>query len=169
MNLYLIGFRCTGKTTVGRLLALHLEWRFRDTDEEIVARDGRPVREIVRQEGWERFRALEGEAIRRASSGSRNVVATGGGVVLREDNIRVMRDSGILLWLRATPETIRERILRDRRSPQMRPSLTRQGTLEEIEGVLAERVPIYESATSFVVDTDGKTAEQVCAEILEEL
>jgi shikimate kinase len=112
---------------------------------------------------------MEAETIRRVSSGRRNVVATGGGVVLREENTRLMRDSGLILWLRAEPETIRERILRDGRSPQMRPSLTRQGTLQEIDGVLSERVAIYESATSFVVDTDGKTAEQVCEEILEEL
>ena len=169
MNLYLIGFRCTGKTTVGRLLAQRLRWRFVDTDEQIVRQEGRSVLQIVRQEGWGRFRDLESEVVRLVTSTDRQVVATGGGAVLREQNVQRMRDSGIIVWLRATPETIRDRILLDLGSIEQRPGLTVQGTHDEVEGVLTERIPVYESVTSFYVDTDDRTPEQISEFILDEL
>jgi shikimate kinase len=169
MNLYLIGFRCTGKTTVGRLLARRLEWPFVDTDEEIVRQAGRSVLQIVRQEGWDRFREMESEAVRIVTSADRQVVATGGGVVLREQNAQRMRDTGVIVWLRATPETIRDRILLDLNSIGQRPGLTVQGPHDEVEGVLTERIPVYESVTSFHVDTDDRSPEKVCEIILEEL
>lgn len=160
-NVYLIGYRCTGKTTVGRLLAEALGRPFLDSDAEVVRTAGMSIADMVAAHGWTRFRALERETLLRLSRLCDHVVATGGGVILDPANVAAMRASGRVFWLRAAPETILARMGADAATAGQRPSLTGrsdpepQGLEAEIRDTLAARLPLYEAAAHYVVDTDG--------------
>jgi shikimate kinase len=169
MNIYLIGYRCTGKSTVGKLLAKNIGWIFLDADIELVNEHGITISEIVTAEGWESFRKKEKEVLKRLSSLDRHVIATGGGAILDEENVINMKNSGISIWLRATSETIKDRILQDETTEDSRPSLTSKGLIEEIEETLIYRKPFYEKAMDFFVDTDDIDIENVCLIIQKKL
>jgi shikimate kinase len=168
-NLFLIGYRCTGKTCVGRSLAEILGWPFIDADEVLVAGCGMTISAMVREKGWPFFRKKEREIIKRISSLDRHVVATGGGVVLDPGNITDMRQNGSVVWLRATSDTIRNRLLEDARSEASRPALSSKGALNEIEDVLNQRDPLYRAAMDAAVNTDDMSVEAVCERIIQEL
>ncbi len=162
MRLYLIGYRCTGKTTVGRELARRLGWDFADTDAVLVENFGMSIAEWVEARGWARFRAAEREVLARISRAPGVaaprpgiVVATGGGVILDPENLRRMRETGRTVWLRATPETIRQRMAGDAVTEAQRPPLTGGAADDEIDRVLAERTPRYAEAADLTVDTDN--------------
>lgn len=169
MNIFLIGYRCTGKTSVGRSLATILEWSFIDADSELVKKYGMTISEIVSKEGWNSFRKKEAAIIKRICGIDRHVVATGGGVVLDKKNVEYMKKSGLLVWLRATPETVKKRILKDKSTGDFRPSLTSKGLIEEIEETLLSRNLHYESAMDFFVDTDSLRIDDVCSRIIGKL
>jgi len=162
MNIYLIGYRCTGKTTVGKLLAQKLRWPIMDSDIELVNEQGIPISKIVESRGWDTFRHMEKNVIQKLSLLDRHVVATGGGVVLNSENVYTMKKSGKLVWLRATPETIHSRMTMDRNTEKSRPALTDKGVFEEIEETLSIRNPIYEKAMDIAVDTDHMMPEDIC-------
>ncbi len=169
MNIFLIGYRCTGKTCVGKSLAQALGWSFIDADLELVDKHGMTISEIVSKEGWSSFREKEKAIVKRLSILDKHVVATGGGVILDIENVEQMKKSGTIIWLKATPETIKERILQDRNTEELRPSLTSKGLVEEIEETLLDRKPLYESAMAFSVDTDDRSIEDICGRIIREL
>jgi shikimate kinase len=169
MNIFLIGYRCTGKTSVGKLLAEKLGWDFADSDAEIVKTQGMSISEMVAKHGWDFFREKEREVIAQLSQADRHVVATGGGVVLNPENVRDMKANGLILWLKAMPEAIRKRIVSDEHTEALRPALTSKGFLGEIEDTLAARMPLYESAMDFFVDTDALSAEQIAESIVTKL
>ena len=169
MNIFLIGYRCTGKTCVGKSLAQILGWSFIDADLELVDKHGMTISEIVSKEGWSSFREKEKAIVKRLSVLDRHVVATGGGVILDIENVEQMKKSGTIIWLKATPETIKERILQDRNTEELRPSLTSKGLVEEIEETLLDRKPLYESAMDFSVDTDSRSIDDICDMIIEKL
>jgi shikimate kinase len=166
MNIYLIGYRCTGKSSVGKLLASNLGMKFTDTDAELVTRCGRSISEFVGTSGWDEFRKVEKNIIRELSAMNNQVVATGGGAALDPDNSENMKKTGIVVWLRAKPSTIRERILKDKGTKDFRPSLTGKGTIEEIEEVLSARSSFYEKAMDFYIDTDDMDVNDVCRIII---
>ncbi len=170
MNLYLIGYRATGKSRVGRRLSVLLGWGLVDMDEVLSARLGVTIREFVSQRGWPAFRREEKRLLAEILPQKRLVVSTGGGVVLDEDNTQGMRRHGKVAWLTASAETIRRRLLADADSRNTRPPLTESaGIAAEIEQTLAERVPLYRLAADFSIDTDGATEEEVCRSILRHL
>ncbi len=169
MNIFLIGYRCTGKTTVGRSLAKRLERLFFDTDLELVKERGMKISEIVSKKGWTAFRDIEKQVIQRACESDNRVVATGGGAVLDEDNVKQMKDSGVLVWLRADIKTIEKRIIEDNTTQNFRPALTSKGSVEEIQETLLLRKPYYERAMDFFVDTDFMDIEAVCDTIVQKL
>ncbi len=169
MNIFLIGYRCTGKTTVGRSLAKRLEKFFFDTDLELVKEQGLNISDIVNQKGWSAFREIEKQVIQRTCERDNQVVATGGGAVLDEDNVKRMKDSGVLIWLRAEINTIEKRIIEDNTTRNFRPSLTSKGSVEEIQETLLARNPYYERAMDFFVDTDFMDIETVCDTIIQKL
>ena len=154
-NLFLIGFRCTGKSTVGKLLGARLRRAFVDTDSQIVTESGLSIREIVDNRGWQDFRRLEQTVLKQVCAVDRRVVATGGGIVLDSDNVELMQRSGRIIWLRASPQTIKARMVQDRDSKAFRPALTSKDHLLEIEETLIERQPLYKQAMDFSVDTDN--------------
>jgi shikimate kinase len=169
MNIYLIGYRCTGKTTVGKRIADRFDWPFMDADEELVAEQGSSIADIVAARGWDAFREMEKCVIKRLSQKDAHVIAPGGGAVLNPVNADHMKSNGILIWLRATPETIITRMLQDQSTEEQRPSLTSKGLDDEIRDTLKQRTPIYEQAADLSIDTDDIDIETVCARALNEL
>jgi shikimate kinase len=166
MNIFLIGYRCTGKSTVGRAVAAKLNWKFVDADAELVASQGLSIARMVAQSGWETFRRHEKSVLMALCKSENQVIATGGGVVLDGDNVRCMQNNGPVIWLRAGAETIYRRMMQDDATPASRPALTDKQMRDEIQETLSVRQPLYEAAMSGVVDTDGKPVEAVCTEVL---
>ncbi len=169
MNIYLIGYRCTGKTTVGKILADRMGLMFIDTDILIVIKQGLPISEIVKKYGWEHFRELEKEMMRRISSGDDQVVSTGGGIILDTLNVDHIKKSGIAVWLKAKPETIEKRIKNDKSTGDFRPSLTSKELKTEIRETLEERTPLYQETMNFFVETDKRDTGEICDIIIKKL
>jgi shikimate kinase len=166
----LVGYRGTGKSTVGRLLAGQMNREFVDIDLQIEARSGRSIDAIFAELGEPTFRDWEERTlaeILRQFPGT--VVATGGGSVLREQNRRRLREFGDIVWLTAHPDELTRRLLADERSRRGRPALTPAGPIEEIAQVLGARMPIYEALADFVCETDDKKPEDVVTAILKHL
>ena len=169
MNIFLIGYRCTEKTSVGRCLANRLGCSFVDTDLELVKEQGVSISDIVSKRGWTAFRDIEKRVIQSTCEGDHQVVATGGGAVLDEENVKRMKDSGVLVWLRADPKTIEKRIIEDKTTQEFRPALTSKGSVKEIQETLLLRNPFYERAMDFFVDTDVMDVEAVCDTIIKKI
>jgi shikimate kinase len=166
MNVVLIGYRGTGKSTVGKMVAARLGRTMISTDAEIVKRAGRSIPEIVAQQGWDYFRDLESQVCRDLAEGDGLVIDTGGGAILRSENVQRLKQYGILFWLTASVETITKRIGRD----TQRPSLTgTKSFADEVQDVLRERTPKYEAAADHVIATDGRSLVQIADEILARL
>jgi shikimate kinase len=163
--LFLVGYRGTGKTTVGRLVAEGLGWTSVDADEVLERRYGRTVRQIFAEEGEAGFRDKEAVVLGEICRLRQHVVATGGGVVLSEDNRRRLREAGRVVWLTADARTLWERLQQDAATAERRPTLT-VGGLTEIEELLRVREPLYRSCAHVVVNTVGRSAEEVAAAIL---
>lgn len=162
MNLVLIGYRGTGKSTVARLLAAKLGFEVVSLDQEIVRQAGSSIPNIVKEHGWPHFRDLEEQVTQRFAAQDRLILDAGGGVILRPQNVANLRGNGKLFWLRASIPAIVARI----EGGSERPALIAGKTFtEEVEEVLRERTPLYESAADFAVDTDGRTPEQIADEI----
>ena len=166
MPLSLIGYRGTGKTTVARVLAHKLAWEWVDADVEIELRAGKSIKAIFEDDGEASFRELESMVAQDLCRQDHVVVAFGGGVVLRESNRQQLRESGLVVWLTATPETLAARIAADESTAARRPNLTSQGGITEIIAMLDKRTPLYRDCASLVVDTENKTADEVADEIL---
>lgn len=165
-NLFLIGYRCTGKTSVGRDIAKKIGWTFVDSDELLMKNSGESVSDIVSRGGWPLFRKLEKDTLKAICLNRKQVVATGGGVVTDDENIDMMKQHGIVVWLLATPETILERMAQDTRTDLLRPSLTNRELKAEIHETLKERTPLYKIAMTVDVDTEGKTLSEISSEVM---
>jgi len=165
MNIVLIGYRGSGKTSVGRELARLLGRPFFDSDRMVFAKTGRTVREIVEAGGWPAFREAEKAVIAELSALDQAVISLGGGAVMDPENVTALRERGKFVWLRADARTLAGRIRNDESGTGQRPSLTGAGTLEEVERVLAERLPVYRAVADLAVDTAGKYPEAIAAEI----
>ena len=164
MNIVLIGYRGTGKSAVGELLALRLKMPCIGMDAEIVKRAGMSIPEIVEKYGWQKFRDMESEEARELAGLDNIIVDTGGGVVERPENIEALKTNSIIIWLKASVDTIVSRIQEDTE----RPALTAGKTFtEDVTEVLEQRVPKYKSAAQYEIDTDESTPEQVADRIIE--
>jgi len=162
MNLVLIGYRGTGKTAIGRRLAERLGLRYVGLDAEICNRAGKPIPAIVEESGWEMFRDLESEVTLAAAGEDDCLLDTGGGVILRGENVKGLRQNAIVFWLTATVPEIVQRIGGD----DQRPSLTgTRSFTDEVEDVLAERKPKYAAAADHVVDTSRLSLEEAVTTI----
>lgn len=168
-NIFLIGYRCTGKSSVGEILSKKLEWPLIDTDLLLVSDRGSSIKEIVDKQGWEIFRKFEHDILKQVCLDERQIVATGGGIVLNDANVDRMKKSGTLVWLKAAPETIKERMKLDQDTETFRPSLTSKDSFSEIEETLIEREPIYMRASDIQIDTDLKQIDEICELIIRQL
>ncbi len=121
--------------------------------------------EYVLLHGWNSFRRLESEILKDLALEAGRVVATGGGVVLEPDNVRLMKETGRVIWLRTSWETIFRRMTADPVSVAMRPGLTELPLAEEIKETLASREPLYRAAMDAAVETDDLSVDEVCARV----
>lgn len=165
-NIILIGYRGCGKTSVGRSLAARLGWSLVDTDARVEAAAGRTIREIFAQDGEAAFRALEAVAVAEVARGAHQVVSVGGGAVLSATNCAALRRAGVCIWLIAPPEELHRRVQADSRHAATRPALTAQNELDEVRHLLKQRAPLYAAVAEHVVDTAGRSIEQVADAIL---
>lgn len=163
MNLVLIGYRGTGKSTVAELLATQLGWKAISTDAQIVEKAQRAIPDIVASDGWEHFRNLETETCYALKDRDQLVIDTGGGLILRPENVEALKPNSLIFWLTATVPTITRRISDD----TQRPALTAGKTfVEEIQEVLTERTPKYQAAADHVIATDDHSPEEIVSQIL---
>ncbi|MCX8660355.1 shikimate kinase AroL [Gilliamella sp. B2889] len=150
--IFLVGARAAGKTTMGKMLAKELSFSFIDTDCHLLETTQKTVAEIVEKEGWEGFRARESQVLIDTAKPNR-VIATGGGMVLAEKNRQFMKQNGVVIFLSAPAEILAARLMKDPNIAQ-RPSLTGLSISDEMEKVLAERLPLYHDAANHIVDVD---------------
>jgi shikimate kinase len=168
-SIVLIGYRGTGKTTVGRILADRLGWSFVDADDDIEAAAGCSIAEVFTREGEAGFRQREARVVADLCRRESHVVSLGGGAVLRDENRAAIRAAGHVVWLTASPATILGRIAGDAATSARRPKLTTRGGLPEIEELLAKRRPMYEECATITIDTEGHAPDQIAALILDSL
>ena len=166
-RIILIGYRCTGKTTVGKRLAERLNLPFYDTDGFVEESAGKTIREMVAAGGWEFFRHQEQEAIRHLTARGKGVIATGGGAVLDPGNAALLKKTGIMVWLMADAETIRERMQADPVTAEQRPRFSAEDLAVEIGATLAVRTPLYRSLADLVIDTTVLDIEACVDRIVE--
>ncbi len=166
MNLVLTGYRCTGKTTIGEILAEKLGWPLVAPDTLVQERAGRSIQEIVAAGGWEDFRRRDRETIADVAARDSRVISAGGGAVLDEENAKALRARGRVVLLTAAPETIWERMKADPKTAAERPNLTDLGGIAEIRNLLAERRPKYLAACHYEIQTDRFSPEETAGRIL---
>ncbi|MFM8378158.1 MAG: shikimate kinase, partial [Planctomycetia bacterium] len=164
--LTLIGYRGTGKTTVARLLAERLDTSWIDADVVLEKRLGRTIADLVRNEGEAAFRDAEAEVLADLLSAARGVLATGGGVVLREANRMLLRERGRpVVWLDAPIDVIQRRLAADPATASSRPGLAGGDPLAEVETAVRIREPLYRACADWKVDTRATSPADVAAEI----
>ena len=167
-GIYLVGFSGSGKSTIAQLIGERLAWQACDLDALIVERSGMSIPLIFEQEGEAGFRAREAEALRAASSQGRFVIATGGGIVVREENLAFMAENGWVICLEAQPETLLARVQEQRAKADpraARPMLDDGDPLEKIRALKHARQSAYALA-HWTVHTDRLTGEQVVEEVI---
>jgi len=161
-NIFLIGFMGVGKSTIAKLLAKELQAELVEMDETIEAEAGMSINEIFEKFGEQHFRDLETALVERVAKTGGAVVSCGGGAVLRPENVELMKQSGKIIFLSATPETIYERV----KHSTNRPLLNGNMNVEYIRGLMERRREAYENAADVVISTDGKWKSQIVEEIL---
>ena len=169
MLLFLIGFRGTGKTTVAKRLAQRWNCDWVDSDAEVERRAGKTIAQIFAEQGEDAFRDLESLVVAELAQRNHQVVALGGGAVLREENRRAIAGRGLVVWLQADPQTLFDRIQADPATAGQRPNLTAGGGLREIEEVLRRREPIYRETADFAIDTSKSSPDQIADQIADEI
>jgi shikimate kinase len=159
-NIYLLGLRASGKTTVGRALARALDCACVDTDAMVVEAAGRSIEAIVAGEGWDGFRRLESAALARAAELPGKVVATGGGIVLDPANRDLMYRTGVSFYLAADAALLVGRLARDPNAAQ-RPALTPLELHDEVAAVMSEREPLYMASMDHMLQAHRSVEELV--------
>lgn len=163
-NVVLAGFMGTGKTEVGRELARLLDTKLIDVDAEIERSLKMTINEIFKQFGEPGFREIETGVIKKISENKNIIISTGGGAVLKQENMDIFRKNGIIVCLTAAPETILKRTSNNTE----RPLLQVENPLGKIKELLSYRKPFYEKA-DVIIDTEGKTPLQIAEEIIEKI
>ena len=162
MNLILCGMMGAGKTTVGVKIAENTCLRLCDTDGFIVEKHGK-IADIFARYGEAHFRKIETETVRSLAKEDGLVISTGGGLVLKEENVALLKEKGKIVYLRASIDTLVRRLRADGTRPLLENAT--EGLQDRIARLVKERAPIYEQVADFVVDVDGKTPEEIAKEI----
>ena len=161
-SIFLIGFMGVGKSTIARALQRELGFPLIEMDERIVKEQGMSINDIFAQYGEDHFRDIESQLIVDIGKEEPSIVSCGGGVVVRPQNTQNMKDIGRIVFLKATPETIYERV----KNSTDRPILNGHMNVEYIAELMEKRHALYEAAADITIQTDGKTREQICEEII---
>ena len=161
----LTGYRATGKSSIGKILADLLGFDFIDTDLAIEKRQGESIAEMVGRGGWDMFRRKEEDILLELARRNNIVIATGGGSVMHENAWKKLRKNALSVWLTVDIKTICQRLAAVSNIDDQRPPLTEMGTMDEISMVLNERQPLYKKSSDLTINTEGKTPEEV-AEVI---
>lgn len=161
-SIFLIGFMGAGKSTIARALQRELGFPLIEMDERIVKEQGMSINDIFAQYGEDHFRNIESQLIVDIGKEEPSIVSCGGGVVVRPQNTQNMKEIGRIVFLKATPETIYERV----KNSTDRPILNGHMNVEYIAELMEKRRALYEAAADITIQTDGKTREQICEEII---
>lgn len=164
-NIFLIGFMGCGKSTVADCLLKEYDMKVVEMDQELVERVGMTIPEIFSKYGEEYFRDEETKLLTECQKKSHMVVSCGGGVVLREQNVEIMKSCGRIVWLTAKPSTILERVQND----ENRPLLEGNKNVSSIQAMLEKRLPCYQKAADIIVETDGRKILDICQEIMQKV
>ena len=164
MNIVLIGFMGTGKSSVGKILAQRLGYTYVDIDSLIVLKEKRKIADIFSKQGEEYFRNIEAEIVCEVSAKDKQVISTGGGVVEKEENMKFLKKNGVLVCLTATPEIIYERVKQN----NSRPLLQCENPLEKIKNLMQKRDVFYKKS-DFIIDTSEVSIEKVVDEIYKKI
>lgn len=164
-NIVLVGFMGCGKSTVGREVGLQLNYPLVDTDCLIVDSVGMSISKLFKQRGEEYFRGLETDLLRQlhASERTKQIISTGGGLPVREENREWLKKLGYVVWLRASVDTVLERTSKS----NQRPLLNTECPRKKIEQMLAERNPIYEEVADLTINTDDLAISETVHGIIE--
>ena len=161
MRIFLIGYRCTGKTTVGEILASMLDYDFLDIDEKVESDNGCSISSIVKTHGWNKFRKLEKQTLFETLDNEDIIVSTGGGIVLDLENRIFLKNNGVSIWLFANKDVIINRLTNDNNTLLSRPGLTDKKLEQETEMMIKQRKPFYSEITQIKFDTSIKTPEKL--------
>lgn len=167
MILTLVGYRGSGKSTVGKALAKRLDCECIDTDDVVQQSAGRTIAQIFETDGEEQFRKLETEVLQQLGQQKDLVIAAGGGAILAEENRRLMSSAGPVVWLTAPADVLAARIVADAESVTQRPSLTGKSIAEEVAEVLQARLPLYQAAADFQVDVSQADPVEIAGKIFQ--
>jgi shikimate kinase len=167
MSLLLIGYRGSGKTTLGRRLAEQLHWSFVDLDEVIVEGAGMSIREIFAKQGEAGFRQMETQLLLEILQLKNHVISLGGGAILAEQNRQAIKSAGhTVVYLRAEPEVLHRRIIADPATAAQRPGLTHlAGNIDEVRQLLAYREPLYREVKNIELDVNSAPTEVLVAQL----
>jgi shikimate kinase len=165
MKIILIGYRCTGKTSVGMKIAERMGIPFYDTDEIIQSHINKTIREIVDEKGWDAFRAEERAIIKKLSSLTDGVIAAGGGAVMDAENRKALKHDGLCVWLTADVSTIVARMKNDKQTTTQRPPLSDDGLEQETAEILTAREPFYQEMADCIINTTGNGINAVVDEV----
>jgi len=162
MSVYLVGYRGSGKTTIGRRLADRLWLSFADSDERVIKEAGKSIREIFDSHGEAAFRDLEAKIVAELSQLSEHVIALGGGALLRDENREaLMKAEHKIVYLRCEPEELHRRIQADPQTAANRPHLSPLGgSVDEIKNLLVEREPLYRACMTAELDVTNLSPEE---------
>jgi len=163
MNIVLIGYRGTGKSVVGQILARRLGMRYIGMDAAIVEKAGISIPEIVAKLGWPGFRDMESELTVELAAQDNLIIDTGGGIIERGENIEALNKNSMIFWLRAGVDTIVSRIQHDNQRPALTPG---KNFTEEVAEVLERRTPKYRSAAHHEIVTDNHSPEEIADRII---
>ena len=166
MNVILCGMMGAGKTTIGIKVAEVTDLRWYDTDELIVDKHGK-ISDIFEYYGEAYFRKIETDIVKELAMQDKLVISTGGGLVLKKENNEVLQKNGKIVFLRASLDTLAKRLKVDGTRPLLENST--EGIRDRLARLMKERTSVYEHVADYIVDVDGKTPEQIAAEIVEML
>ncbi|WP_035240990.1 shikimate kinase AroL [Desulfobacter vibrioformis] len=152
--IFLIGYRCTGKTSTGKYLAELLNKNFIDTDLVLESTFGTSIAQMVARHGWPYFRTKETETLTNLDLESAPVIATGGGIILAEENRAFLKENGVVVYLYAPASVLTDRIRKDENNTGRRPDLTRDSLALETKKMLEIRNPLYQALAEISINTE---------------
>ena len=168
-NLFLTGFMGSGKTTVGKELAKLLSgYSYVDSDEWLEKTADKKISEIFEKHGESYFRDLESKILQNICKNQQQIVATGGGIVLREDNIKLMQKNGVLVWLAVKPQTIYERIKDEAHRPLLNTGDGKKQVIAKIETMLEQRFDLYKNCADVIINTEEMEVADLAVSIRDE-
>ena len=160
-NIFIVGSMGSGKTSIGKMLAKNNNLSFLDTDHEIIRSCGYSIPDIFEEFGEEHFRGLETEQLRKMNAMENHVVSTGGGIILRDDNQKLMKDLGIIIFLDININSQIDRV----KNRKNRPLLNNKSLKDNLLSLKKIRDPIYKNISNYIIDVSGKERDQVINEI----